>query len=723
MAQDILQQILRKTRNPDLIKRAFKFADSAHKGQKRASGEEYIIHPLAVAKTLAEMKMDPETVAAGLLHDVADDTEKTLEDIKKEFGKEIAFLVEGTSKLGKIRYPKEEIKTPPLEQRKEEQIDLKAENLRKMFFAMAEDIRVILIKLADRLNNMETLHFLPEEKQKRIALETMEFFAPLANRLGIGEIKGRLEDLAFSFLYPKEYNWLKKSVGKKYGKRTEYLEKTKPILLKALKKERIIPLDIHVRAKHYWSLYQKLLRYDMELDKIYDLVALRVIAKDVASCYKILGIIHKQWKPLPGRIKDYIALPRPTGYRSLHTTVFFVDGIITEIQIRTPEMHEEAEYGICAHWAKKEGVNLKTDVKKFQWVSQLRDWQKETTKPKDFWEGLKIDFFKNRIFVFTPKGDAVDLPEQATPIDFAYGVHTEIGNHCTGAKVNGKMCSLSYPLKNGDVVEIITDPSRTPARDWLDFVKTSLAKSHIKFWLKKESLPENLDKAIDMIDQELKQFQKISWHQIPKNKKEDLLKAFSSYKDLNTLLVAVGEGEITVREIVRNLVREKELFKPKKSFFERILKKDQKEKKVFLAGQAGIQIRMAKCCSPKPGDKIKAYVTSQGGAAVHDENCKNFLRLSKKWPQRVIETGWGEEKNLYPVKIKITAENRTELLSDITSVISSMGINILTISSKSKEKSNPFVITAKIETSGFEEMDNLFGMLKEVKGVASVRKI
>jgi GTP pyrophosphokinase len=723
MLQDILQKILKKTRNPDLVRRAFKFAESAHKGQKRASGEEYMVHPLAVAKTLSDMKMDPETVAAGLLHDVADDTEKGLKDIEKEFGKEVAFLVEGTSKLGKIRYPKEDIKAPFLGQKKEEPIDQRAENLRKMFFAMAEDIRVILIKLADRLHNMETLQFLPEEKQKRIALETLEFFAPLANRLGIGEMKGRLEDLAFSFLYPKEYKWLKKSVGKRYGKRTEYLEKTKPILLKALKKERIIPLDVHLRAKHYWSLYQKLLKHDMELDKIYDLVALRVIAKDVESCYKILGIIHKQWKPLPGRIKDYIALPQPSGYRSLHTTVFFVDGIITEIQIKTLEMHEEAEYGICAHWARKEGVNLKTSLKKFGWVGQLRDWQKETTKSKDFLEGLKIDFFKNRIFVFTPKGDVVDLPEQATPVDFAYGVHTEIGNHCTGAKVNGKLCSLSFPLKNGDVVEILTDHSRVPARDWLDFVKTSLAKSHIKFWLKKESLPENIERAVKMIDQELKQFQKLSWQQIPKNKKEDLLRAFSSYKDLNTLLVAIGEGEITVREVAKILIKEKELFRPKKSFFERILKKDQKEKKVFLAGQTGIKIRLAKCCSPKPEDKIKAYITGREGAAVHKENCSNFLKLEKKWPQRIIEASWGEDKKLYPVKIRIIAENREDLFKDVTSAISGMGTNILTVNKDYKKKTDPAVITAKIEVSGFEEMDRLFGLLKEIKGVSLVRKI
>lgn len=480
MSNQQISQIIKSSSDPKLIKRAFEFAAEAHKGQKRLSGEDYIIHPLRVAKSLTKMKLDSRTVAAGLLHDVIDDTPFSLEDLKKEFGKEVAFLVSGVSKLGKLRYPKSELPVGPISERTKKPIDAAAENLRKMFFAMAEDLRVVLIKLTDRLHNMETLGSVPEEKRKRISLETLEIFAPLANRLGMGEMKGRLEDLAFPELYPKEYDWLIKNVKEKYSERKIYLEKIKPAAAKLLEKEGIKPLDIHLRAKHYWSLYQKLLRYNMDWEKIYDLIALRLIVKDIETCYRTLGIIHKHWKPLPGRIKDYIALPKPSGYRSLHTTVFCLDGKIIEIQIRAPEMHREAECGIAAHWVLKENLGRKTRRKKFAWVTQLRDWQKEIPEPKEFFEGLKRDFFKNRIFVFTPKGDVIDLPENATPVDFAYAVHSEIGNHCAGAKANGKIVPLNSSLKNGDVVEIVINKKREPSADWLSFVKTGLAKSRIK---------------------------------------------------------------------------------------------------------------------------------------------------------------------------------------------------------------------------------------------------
>lgn len=483
--QNLLQQIIEKSSDPDLIRRAFEFAADAHRGQKRLSGKDYISHPLHVAQILTELKLDPKAVAAGLLHDVPDDTPVSLKELEKNFGKEIAFLVGGVSKLGKLRYPKKGLEVEPIERRVKTPIDLRAENLRKMFFAMAQDLRVILIKLADRWDNMKTLDYLPKEKQKRIALETLEIFAPIAHRLGIGEMKGQLEDLAFPYLYPEEFKWLMENVKERYEKGKKYLKKVRPTLIKLLEKEKIYPIDIHQRAKHYWSLYQKLLRYEMNFEKIYDLVALRMIVKDVETCYKTLGVIHKYWKPLLGRIKDYIATPKPTGYRSLHTTVFCINGKITEFQIRTPEMHEEAEYGICAHWAHKEKIDLKTQRKKFAWVRQLRDWQKEVSDVEEFLKGLKFDFFKNRIFVFTPQGDVIDLPEGATPVDFAYAVHTEIGQKCAGVKVNGKMVSLSDILKNGDIVEIIVEKSKKPSRKWLEFVKTSLARSQIKKWFRK----------------------------------------------------------------------------------------------------------------------------------------------------------------------------------------------------------------------------------------------
>ena len=479
----LIQKITKSAPDSNLIERAFEFAKEAHAGQKRASGEDYIQHPVRVAKILTEMHLDSGAIAAGFLHDVPDDTSKTMEDIEKEFGKEVAFLVNGVSKLGKLRYPKDGLEIKSAKDRLAEPIDLRAENLRKMFFAMAEDLRVILIKLADRLHNMETLGSLPPEKQRRIALETMEIFAPLANRLGMGEMRGALEDLAFPYLYPKEFEWLLKNIKEKYREQQKYLEKVKPVFKKVLASEGITPIDIHSRTKHYWSLYQKLLRCEMNLDKIHDLVALRVIVDDIKTCYKVLGAIHKLRKPLPGRIKDYIALPKTNNYKALHTTCFCIDGKITEFQVKTRDMHDEAEHGITAHWAYKEGVNLKTQRKKFAWVQQLRDWQKEVSRPGEFLETLKIDFFKKRIFVFTPKGDVIDLPEGATPVDFAYSVHTDIGQHCAGSKINGKIEILSRQLQNGDVVEILVDKKRKPSRNWLEFAKTSLARSKIKRFL------------------------------------------------------------------------------------------------------------------------------------------------------------------------------------------------------------------------------------------------
>lgn len=477
--ENLLKQIEQLSGNDpqsvDLIKRAYEFARIAHEGQKRSSGEPYFNHCLATAKTLIEMRLDANTIAAGLLHDVAEDTKYTLGDIKKEFGEEIAFLVAGITKLGKIKY------------RGDQQ---RVENLRKMFLAMAEDVRVILIKLADRLHNMQTLQYVKPEKQKRIALETMEVYVPLAHRLGIGEIKGKLEDLSFQYLYPDEYKWILENISDKYQERENYIEKIKPIIRQEFSKENITPLKIDARAKHYYSLYKKLLKHDMNFDSVHDLVAVRIVVNSIEECYGALGIIHKLWKPLPGKIKDYIAMPKPNGYQSLHTTVFCLDGKITEFQIRTPKMHDEAELGIAAHWLYTEKGKPKTGVKlndkKFSWVSQLRDWQDEVSGSQEFLESLKIDFFNDRIFALTPKGDAIDLPKGATPIDFAYHIHSDIGNNCCGAKVNEKMVPLSHILQNGDVVEILIQKKHTPSRAWLEIAKTSIAKNRIRHSLKKE---------------------------------------------------------------------------------------------------------------------------------------------------------------------------------------------------------------------------------------------
>ena len=463
--------------NIKLIERAYEFAKKAHAGQKRLSGEPYIIHPLAVAENLADFTVDIPTLASALLHDVSEDTQYSINDIKKEFGDEIAFLVEGVTKLDKIKYKGTE---------------RAAENLRKMFLAVAEDIRVVLIKLIDRLHNMKTIQHMNPEKQKRIALETLEIYAPLSYRLGIGEIKGQLEDLSFPIVSPNEYDWLAKRLKDHFEERKKYVERLLPAVNRELKLEKINYVDVHARAKHSYSLYKKLLKFDMDLNKIFDLIAVRIIVPEIESCYAALGVIHKLWRPMPGLIKDYIALPKPNGYKSIHTTVFGPEGKMIEFQIRTSQMHEEAEKGIAAHWAYSEQKGTKNYAEKrpafarkndLQWVNQLREWQKDFDKPDEFLDALKIDFFKNRIFVLTPKGDVFDLPEGATPIDFAYAVHTDIGNTATGAKVNNKMVSLNHELHNGDIVEILTQKNKKPNADWLDFVKTAGARKKISSFL------------------------------------------------------------------------------------------------------------------------------------------------------------------------------------------------------------------------------------------------
>jgi len=457
-----------------IIARAYAFAQRAHAGQKRLNGQPYLSHLSATADILLSWKMDETTIAAGLLHDTLEDAAVTNPGLKKEFGDEIAFLVEGVTKIGRLKY---------------RGTATSAENLRKMLIAVSEDLRVIFIKLADRLHNMKTLNALPKDRQMRIAIETDEIYAPLAYRLGMQNVSGELHDLAFPYLYPDKDRWLKKTVAEKYQSRLQYLKKMTPLLQKTLQEHKIPLLTIDYRAKRYSSLYKKLLRYEMDVEKIYDLVAVRIIVPTIEDCYATLGIIHQLWPPLPGRIKDYIAIPKPNGYRSLHTSVFGPQGKVVEIQIRTKEMHEENENGIAAHWLYKQGRDRKTSQEEVRWVSQLREWQESLGKkvdPEEFIRSMKVDFFKDRIFVITPRGDAKDLPAGSTPVDFAYQIHSDLGNTCTGAKVNGKFVPLNYELQSGDMVQIIGQKGKKPSEDWLKFVKTSMAREHIKAALKKK---------------------------------------------------------------------------------------------------------------------------------------------------------------------------------------------------------------------------------------------
>lgn len=578
--EDLLNKI--KSYNPDanleIVKRSYFYSLKAHKGQFRASGEEYIIHPIAVANLLADLKLSSTTVAAGFLHDVAEDTDFKLAAIKKEFGPEIAFLVDGVSKLRKIRYHGAETQV---------------ENLRKLFLAMAKDIRVALIKFCDRIHNLETLDHLPIEKRRRIALESAEIYAPLANRLGVGVIRTKLEDLSFPYIFPNEYKELMARVKDKYEKRLKYLEKIKPIIEKELKKEKIQNFQIDCRAKGYFSLYKKLTKYDNTLEKVYDLAALRIIVDDVEDCYKVLGMIHRLWHPIPGKMKDYIALPKPNGYKSLHTTVICADGKITEIQIRTFKMHSEAEFGIAAHWYYSEQKGLKAYIKKkissppekeLPWIGQLKNWLEKSKNLalEQYLESLKIDFLNNRIFVLTPRGDVIDLPEKATPIDFAYAIHGEVGARCAGAKVNGKMIALSGSLENGDVVSIITDKNKKPSEDWLRIVKTNFAKNQIKKFLKKNSL-------LPAEDEEIKKSPFIE-RLIPKIK-----------------------------------------FPPKPT---------ESSKKILIGGQSDLLFKIAKCCAPKQGDEIAAYLTKYEGASIHKPSCQNLKKLKGNNPEKILKAEW-----------------------------------------------------------------------------------
>ena len=662
---DLLNRIQQYSReaNTDLVKRAYNFAEKYHRGQKRASGAPYIEHPLRAAYCLAEMRLSSITVAAGLLHDVVEDTKASQEDVKKEFGEEIASLVEGVSKLGKLKY---------------RGIQRQVENFRKLFLAVAKDIRVILIKLCDRLHNLETLQYLPEEKQKRIAKETLEIYAPLAYRLGMGELKGKLEDLSFPYVYPYEYQQLVNRVKDKFEKRKKYLKKIRPIIEKSLKKEGIQPIEIQARAKHYWSLYQKLKRYNNDLSKIYDLVAFRIIVKDIKDCYKTLGILHKLYTPLPGRIKDYIARPKPNGYRSLHTTVICEKNKIIEFQIRTNEMHKEAEFGIASHWYYSEQKGLKAYIKRkiikapeksIRWIKQLKEWHELNKKlsPDKYLESLKIDFFGNRVFVLTPKGDPIDLPENACAVDFAYAIHTDIGNHCAAVKINGKIAPLSQPLKNGDIVEIIIDKKRKPAQDWLSFVKTRLARSQIRKFLKKEKVPET----------------------IPEEEKRTA-------------------APLPVKP--QNFPRKKSI--------------KAKETHISLAGETGILMNLAKCCFPRPGDKIGAYITKNRGATIHRTDCENFKKLKKRWPHKIIKAVWTSDKEFfYTATIKIKAEDRVGLFRDISSRVSDLGINILEYRAKVNPSDNTASIVAKIRIPNLKTLKEALNQIKKVKGVIEAKRV
>lgn len=689
----------------ELVIRAFKFAQKAHGDQKRLGGGPYIEHPLWVASFLADLCLDEKTIAAALLHDVLEDTEVTKEEMEKEFGKEITAIVWGVSKL---RGMKEYGQARDIE------------NLRKMFLAMAADVRVVLIRLADRLHNLQTLNIFSPEKRKRIAKQTIEIYAPLAERLGIGEMKGELEDLSFAYLYPKDFRWVKALAKTKIDNQEKYIKKVIKFLNNKLAEEKI-NAEIHGRAKHLWSLYKKLLKNNKDISKIYDLVAVRIIVSSVEDCYKVLGIIHQMWKPLPGKIKDYIAMPKPNGYKSLHTTVFCLDGKIIEIQIKTQKMHEEAEWGVAAHWHYAESGKKSKIVpeEKLSWVKQLVDWQTELKTREEFTESLKIDIFEKRIFVFTPKGDVFDLPEGATPIDFAYHIHSEVGDKCSGAIVNGKIIPLDSELQNGDVVDVNTSKKSVgPKRDWLNFVKTNVAKNHIRSFFKKKNREENIEAGTELLEEELKRTGKERIEKIDSKRIEKILDELH-FKNLEDLIVAVGEGTITTNQVIRKLFSEEHLVETSK-----VSTKATLMSRVFggrpdirVDGSSGFMIKLAACCHPIVGEPISGFVTRGKGVTVHKKDCPALKGLDKR---RLVQVDWGERSELFRIPIKIKAIDRVGLFRDIGQVASSLGINLVNIASK--EVGEEMEFSAILEITKIDQVIVFFRKIKEVDGVVSTER-
>jgi len=699
----------------ELVERAYEFAKKAHEGQHRISGELYIFHPLEVAMILADLELDTTTIAAGLLHDVVEDTPFTLEDITREFGEEIALLVDGVTKLGKL-----EFKT------KEEQ---QAENLRKMFLAMAKDIRVILIKLADRLHNMRTLKYLPQEKQKEIARETLDIFAPLAHRLGIYKIKWELEDLSFRFLEPEHYYELVEKVAKKRREREEHINKMIAILGERLAAAGI-KAEIQGRPKHFYSIYKKMKEQNKSFEQIYDLTAVRVIVSSVRDCYAALGVIHALWKPLPGRFKDYIAMPKPNMYQSLHTTVIDSSGEPLEIQIRTYEMHKTAEYGIAAHWRYKEGNKADDFDKKLSWLREILDWQRDLRDAREFMESLKIDLFSDEVYVFTPKGDVIDLPAGSCPIDFAYRIHTDIGNRCVGAKVNGKIVPLDYKLKNGDIVEIITSAhSNGPSRDWLQFVKSTQAKNKIRQWFKRERREENINRGKEMLEKEAKRQGYDIYQLINQDFMDKLLKRLS-FQNTEDLFAAVGYGGISAPQAVQKILEEyKKNVKFDKTELEgaRGEQRTKRKTKVFegvkIDGVDNVLVKFSRCCNPVPGDKIVGYITRGRGVSIHRQDCPNVINNVYD-RERLIEVKWDgfiKEKS-FPVEIEASGYDRPGILSDVLDILGNMNTSIDSVNARAS-KNGIAVIDLILEITDKQHLDNVIQKLKKINGIFEVRRV
>lgn len=708
---ELLNRMESYTNDPDmeLVIRAFDFARKAHEGQFRDSGEPFYIHPLEVAKILVDLELDETFIAAALLHDVVEDTAVTLEEIAAEFGEEITQLVNGVTKLSKINFKSKE--------------EHQAENLRKMFLAMAKDIRVILIKLADRLHNMRTLRYTTPEKQKRKAEETLEIYAPLAHRLGMSTIKWELEDLSFRFLESSMYYDLARKLASTRQEREEDIKSAINAIMDKLKSDTQIDADIYGRPKHLYSIYQKMVKQKKEFFEIYDLTAIRVIVHNVRECYEVLGIIHEIWKPIPGRFKDYIAMPKSNMYQSLHTTVMGPQGEPLEIQIRTWDMHQTAEYGIAAHWRYKENKKQGGEFdQKLSWLRLILEWQKELQDADEFVENLKIELFEDEVFVFTPKGDVISLPRRATPVDFAFSIHTEVGMSCVGAKVNGRIVPLEYKLDNGDIVEIITSKtSNGPSRDWLNFLKTSKARSKVKRWFKRLQQEEVAERGRESLERDLKRYG-ADLKVLEKSGELGEVIHKLGFGKLEDLYEAIGYNKVTPTQVANKL----ELMPAQPNYLEKLalaqpIRKSSVSKGVRVEGLEDLYVRLSRCCNPVPGDEIVGYITRGRGVSVHRKDCPNVSNLQKE-EERCILVSWDIERvETYQVELELSAMNQRSLLNNVTSVISESKVNISAINARTS-RDGTAKINVALEISSLEHMNDIIKKLYRIDGVLEVRR-
>ena len=711
--EDLLEKV--RGYNPDadleLLRRAYVFSAFEHKGQVRHSGEPYMVHPLEVADFLAEMRLDVVAIASGLLHDVVEDTLTTIERIEELFGKEVAHVVEGVTKISTIPFSSSE--------------ERQAENFRKMLLAMVDDIRVILVKLADRLHNMRTLHHLPEERRVKIAQETIDIYAPIANRLGMSKVKNELEELCFRYLEPKAYESLRGRVEARRRTAEGLIDDLKTTLAAKLTEAQVPYLEIDGRIKRLYSIWQKLNRQKIELDQVYDFVALRILTQSVKDCYATLGIIHNTWSPVPGRIKDFIAMPRPNGYQSLHTSVISEKGTPFEVQIRTEDMHQQAEEGIAAHWKYKEGrVGDQRDERYFQWMRQLLEWQQEVHDPQEFINNLKIDLYPEEVYIFTPKGEVKALPRGATPLDFAYAIHTDVGHRCVGARVNGKMVPLRTRLKNGDIVEIVTQSGHTPSRDWLNFVVTSRARQKIRHFVQIEEKTRSIELGRKLFDKDARRFNLNPKTLVDTDAFNTFAEEYGSGKG-DDVMAAIGYGRLSPRTVLAKLVPAEQLQERPPdnrvvSVVKRVLRPG--EDRIKVNGVDDLLVYRARCCNPIRGEKIVGYISRGKGVAVHSANCPNVVNLLYD-PERRIDVEWEKDDRAarYVVRLTMQVEDRKGILADVSAKVSDINTNITSVEATTDEDRRG-EITMTVEINDLKHLEKVIKSLKSVAGVLEVER-